>query len=278
MDKEYVGKVVAELYGNLPGNIISEEMDVDKAYVGIPMYDAPIIGFGAANDPLFEEFKNPGIIGPWHMSPTEWLPEAKTVISLFFPMSAPVRLSNRESTESASVLWTYARIEGQEYIHSFMKHLAEWFDNQGILTCVPSADPRFQQVSAGRGIEGYPDIKNSTYGSRWSERHAAFVSGLGTFGLSKGLITRKGMAGRFGSVIVGDLFAADVRPYSDTYEYCTRCGACIARCPALAIDLENGKDHTKCGPFVKASGVLHRPRYGCGLCQTGVPCESSIPG
>ena len=45
MDKEYVGKVVAELYGNLPGNIISEEMDVDKAYVGIPMYDAPIIGF-----------------------------------------------------------------------------------------------------------------------------------------------------------------------------------------------------------------------------------------
>ena len=43
-------------------------------------------------------------------------------------------------------------------------------------------------------------------------------------------------------------------------------------------DLENRKDHTKCGPFVKASGVLHRPRYGCGLCQTGVPCESSIPG
>ena len=36
--------------------------------------------------------------------------------------------------------------------------------------------------------------------SCWSERHAAFVSGLGTFGLCDGLITPVGKAMRCGSV------------------------------------------------------------------------------
>ena len=36
--------------------------------------------------------------------------------------------------------------------------------------------------------------------STWSERHVAYVSGLGTFGLSGGLITAKGQAVRLGSV------------------------------------------------------------------------------
>ena len=34
----------------------------------------------------------------------------------------------------------------------------------------------------------------SPYISTWSERHAMYAAGLGTFGLSKGLITKKGMA------------------------------------------------------------------------------------
>lgn len=75
--------------------------------------------------------------------------------------------------------------------------------------------------------------------SLWSERHAAYVCGLGTFGLSKGLITKKGIAGRFTSLITDLPLLADERAYTDVYEYCTR--------------------------------------YGCGLCQVRVPCEAGIP-
>ena len=124
------------------------------------------------------------------------------------------------------------------------------------------------------------------YVTDWSERHVAYAAGLGTFGLSKGLITAKGMAGRIGSVITDAPFAPTPRPYSSPFEYCTICGACQARCPAGAIDKSKGcalgKDQTICGPYVMGSKLPpHGPkqlvRYGCGKCQVCVPCETGIP-
>ena len=78
------------------------------------------------------------------------------------------------------------------------------------------------------------------YASNWSERHVAYVCGLGTFGLSKGLITERGMAGRFGSIVTDAELAPTPRKYSDPFEYCTKCGACQFRCPAKAIDKSRG--------------------------------------
>ena len=112
---------------------------------------------------------------------------------------------------------------------------------------------------------------------RWSERHAAYVCGLGTFGLSKGLITRKGIAGRFGSVVTDIELEPDPREYSGVYDWCINCGACIARCPAKAISFEKGKEHSPCLDMLLQSGKRFAPRYGCGLCQTGVPCEHQRP-
>ena len=277
MKKEQIRTLTAELYAQLPGNLLQKEMNIRPEYAGIRMFDAPIIGFCSADDPLFAEFKKDGVVGPWHMSPKEWLPEAETVISFFFPMGPEVRKSNREAEKIASELWTYARIEGQEYVSAFMKAVAAWFESRGLEACVPSADPRWQQLAAGQGIEGYPEIRKDSFGSRWSERHAAYACGLGIFGLSRGLITEKGMAGRFGSIVVSAAFEPDKRPYAGVYDYCIRCGACVQRCPAHAIDLERGKNHMICAPYVMASKAVYGPRYGCGLCQTGVPCEAGIP-
>ena len=55
------------------------------------------------------------------------------------------------------------------------------------------------------------------------------------------------------------------------------CGTCIARCPVDAISLEKGKEHAPCSALLDQSQIIHAPRYGCGLCQTAVPCESGIP-
>lgn len=122
--------------------------------------------------------------------------------------------------------------------------------------------------------------------SNWSERHAAYAAGLGTFGLSKGLITKKGMAGRIGSLITDAYFEPTVREYKDPFEYCTRCGACQNRCPGQAIDITRGmalaKDQIKCVSHISNStkkpfGVNKRVRYGCGKCQVSLPCSDAIP-
>lgn len=77
--------------------------------------------------------------------------------------------------------------------------------------------------------------------SRWSERHAAYVCGLGTFGLSRGFITPKGMAGRITSIIIDEEFEPEERSYTGIYDFCIRCGACAVKCPAGAISKEYGK-------------------------------------
>lgn len=60
-------------------------------------------------------------------------------------------------------------------------------------------------------------------------------------------------------------------------KYCIHCNACVRRCPVGAIDPVKGKDHPTCHAFVENSKKVFKPRYGCGLCQTGVPCEAENP-
>lgn len=117
----------------------------------------------------------------------------------------------------------------------------------------------------------------AAFTSRWSERHAAYISGLGTFGLHKGLITERGTCGRFVSVLTDLPLPPTPRPYTGLYDYCTHCGACVRRCPVGAISQKAGKDHVACAYFVDWTMALYAPRYGCGKCQVGVPCQSRNP-
>jgi epoxyqueuosine reductase QueG len=110
--------------------------------------------------------------------------------------------------------------------------------------------------------------------SNWSERHAAFTAGLGTFSRNRSLITRLGAAGRFGSVITDAELEPTPRPYLGVTEYCDDCGLCVDRCPCRAI-AASGKDNQVCSAYLATTKVLYAPRYGCGKCQTGVPCEFS---
>ena len=275
--KDMIKWLAEGLYDSVPGNIVSKETAIDSSVAGLKMYEAPLVAFGAADDPLFEEFKDTKAIGPWHMAPQEWLPGAKTVISLFFPFTEEVRTTNAAQDEWASSAWLHARIEGQEWIKLYMKTFRERLEELGASALVPMQDPRWGQIRRGRGLRAYPDLDETVFGSNWSERHAAFVCGLGTFGLSRGLITRKGIAGRFGSLVTDLELEPDPREYSGIYEWCINCGACIARCPAKAISFEKGKEHTPCLDILLQSGKRFAPRYGCGLCQTGVPCEHQRP-
>lgn len=274
MKRQELERIVRELYDSLPGNVITSETAIRESCVGLTMFEPPLVGCGSADDPLFDVFLLETVIGPCHKKPSEWLDGAKSVVSLFFPFSEAVRRSNRCSG-LCSLEWLHGRIEGQAYMISFTKALAKALNEQGFRTCIPACDNRFFCVTGGKPSDGSPLQDPGIYRSNWSERHVAYLCGLGTFGLSKGLITEKGMAGRLSSLITDLPLEADTRPYAEPYAYCLHCGKCIPRCPVNAISLEKGKDHTLCGPHVDST---HRyGKYGCGLCQAGVPCEAENP-
>ena len=146
MDKNKICALISGLYHLQGESALPASADVVPEYTGLRLFDAPIVGFASAEDPLFELYKKPGVIGPWHMSPREWLPEAETVISLFFPITKEIRDSNAREQELASLPWLYARIEGQAFIGRYMQAFAEKIRESGASVCVPQADPRWQSV------------------------------------------------------------------------------------------------------------------------------------
>jgi len=234
-------------------------------------YDPPLFGYASAADGLFTDLQRPEAIGPHFRLPADWLPGARTVISFFLPFSEAVRRSNCPDPAVPSEAWAYARIEGQQCMSALCRAVMDMLAEAGYRSAAPGIDPGFWEIKEPA------DETGRRFTSNWSERHVAFVCGLGTFGLSKGIITERGMAGRLGSVITDWEAAPTPRRYTDPYEYCIRCGECVRRCPAGAITLEKGKDHHLCYQYMGRVKPLIAPRYGCGKCQTDVPCEFRRP-
>jgi hypothetical protein len=248
-----------------------------------PYFDAPLIGFTAATDPLFTEYK--AVIGEFHLTPQElvavstpadpWLPA--TVICWVLPITEPTRVSNRKESVYPSRPWSATRHFGEQFNTALRRHLVTWLNEKGFRAAAP------QLMAAWRELGESPVGIAST----WSERHAAFAAGLGTFSLNDALITPKGIAHRLGSVITDLALNASARPYPERRANCLyyregTCGTCIGRCPVGALS-QLGHDKNKCREYVYGTipaavgqqyGVT---ATGCGLCQTRVPCEGRIP-
>lgn len=226
----------------------------------LQIYDPPLIGVAGASDPLWEKLKEPNVVGPHHLTPDEWLNGAKSVISYFLPFTEHVRSSNR-SEGMPSPEWLHGRYEGEMLNNALRSLISEIVEAEGGKALAPALDNRFT-------------VNN--HSSNWSERHVAFIAGLGTFSLSRALITSLGTAGRFGSVIVDLELEPKTRQYQEVDEYCIKCGACQDRCIIGAITA-NGKDKESCSKYLQGILELNKPRYGCGKCQTAVPCEHTTP-
>lgn len=270
-----ISAALADAFRRSEHNYVSEQMALDAHDVGKRLYDDPIIKIGSAVDPLWEELKSPQAVGHLFRAPKDWMAEAQCVVSYFAPFSDFVVDGNRQDGVEVGNGWLYARVEGQAFLTEMNHFLEQWLESQGVKALSPYASDDFRYVFEAGSCEDIED-KSLSFTSNWSERHVAYVCGLGTFGLSKGLITERGVAGRFGSVIVDASLEVTPRPYTDIYEYCTMCGACM-RCPAGAITLQEGKSHTACCAYVNTMREKYAPRFGCGKCQVKVPCERSIP-
>ncbi len=244
-------------------NRVSEAVALAPECAGIRMYDRPLVGVSSARDALYNACKRADVVGENHMLPSEWMDSAKSIISIFNPFTRQIKASNAGGA-MPSLEWLHGRVQGQEYIVAAAQALAEHLRSQGAQAIVPAADKRFE-------VYKEPKIY-----SNWSERHTAYIAGLGTFSLNRAMITQQGIAGRFCSVITDIELAADERQYTGLYDNCSLCGACRRACPADAIN-RHGKAHTPCYSFLEKVNNKYPTYYGCGKCQCGMPCESGIP-
>ncbi len=250
-----------------------------------PLMEEPFIGIASAADPFFQKFKT--LIGPFHWTPQELIERvhpgarAVTVVSWCLPTALPVRQVNRRQPLFPAREWSYHRHFGEMINHGLRCGLTEALAERGIKTAAAQLDP--ENTTERREGAGWS--------SRWSERHTAFVCGLGTFGLSGGLITRKGKAHRLGSLVMDFELPPDPRPYGDDpFAWCLgtnggTCRVCRDRCPVGSIGntpAERNKDlcynHDYGAILENGKKTLWwTGEFGCGLCQTGVPCEYRNP-
>ena len=276
LTKEEIKRKMTELFHEVEDITKVDGVDNLPGCEGMLIYEEPLIGFASADDPLFEEYKKPHVIGENYLSPREWMEDTETIISFFLPFREEIRKSNRDNKIMSSKEWLHARFEGQNLLNIYSVRIRQWLEEQGVHVCIPAIDERFAQKITPF-VEGEPSRMGLHIASDWSERHAAYAAGLGTFGLTRALITEKGIAGRFGSLLISLKLEPDERPYTGLQDYCIRCGACIRRCPVHAISMERGKDQFLCALRVVPSKKITKPRYGCGKCQVGVPCEFRNP-
>ena len=262
MNAEDILKLVSKCLDEAPENRVDEAVAIEPSLVGMRMFDSALVGVASASDEWFGRLRDPVVVGPHMCAPEDWLPGAASVVSVFFSFTDEVVRSNAVPGDP-SPQWLHARIEGQTFLDLAMRRLVAELQGAGGDAVAPSIDPRF--VS-----------KRGSATSNWSERHVAHVCGLGTCGLCAGLITEKGMAGRLGSVVTSLELVPTERRYTEPFEWCNRCGACIARCPSGAVS-ERGKDHGVCIAHLDEMRKRYAPRYGCGKCQTRVPCERGVP-
>jgi epoxyqueuosine reductase len=245
----------------------------------------PLVGFSTGSDPLYGLLKKR--VGPRHWTPEEAFSAAfpstsadaaeLTVASWALPHVDATLRANRRQRLYPSERWARSRKYGQECNVKLHERMVEELMTRGIPAVAPALSGAWREENS----------EERWRITSWSERHVAFISGLGTFGLCDGLITERGKAVRLGSIVFRANVAPTIRPYEDIHEYCLFfsrgiCGKCALRCPAGSV-AATGRDKAACDRHLQAARAFVPQKYGfdgygCGLCQTGVPCEHRIPG
>jgi epoxyqueuosine reductase QueG len=279
MIRKQIETLIHDFWADSPQNSLNSG-------TGEKAWDAPLIGYASAADPLFAQIK--ADIGPFYWLPTEAFALAfpddpapvseLSVVVWILPQTEATLADQSEAKTVPAERWARSRDFGEKFNCALRLHVAENLTANGLPAVAPERLPGFDyRTSEKLGIA-----------SNWSERHTAYIAGLGTFGLSDGLITERGKAVRIGSVVVRTQISVDERPYADNHQaWCLwyaegRCGACIRRCPPKAIT-PAGHDKARCFDYIREVTAPHsQSTYGtaatpCGLCQVDIPCMRKNP-
>ncbi len=264
------------------------ENEMEYPFSGEKIFTEPLIGFVRGDDPIFLKYKK--IIGPHHFTPEEIMrwqagnnnvpaPRAEdlSVVSFILPITKITKDDNTNMKDWLAARWAQTRLLGEIFSQTFVREIVAYLMENGILAVSPDVTPMFNK-------KRYPEVG---WASPWSHRHMAYAAGLGTFGMHDFLITEKGCAHRTGSFVVNLKLAPNRQRPDDIHAHCLhyqgkKCLRCATHCPVYAITAEKAHNKETCYKRVAKSLFYcnknyHIFIYGCGLCATGVPCESGIP-
>ncbi len=280
-DLASIEQIVRDFWSHSPANTLHLD-SAEQAWA------EPHVAVARGDDPFFGRLKDE--IGPFYWTPQEAFalgyPEAPPppaaelrVISYVLPQTASTRADQGREKAFPAERWARSRFYGEQFNCDLRLHLAATLTEAGFPAVAPERLPDFD----------YRQSERFGIASNWSERHTAFIAGMGTFGLSDGLITRWGKAVRFGSVVAHIALPVSERSYGDDHQaWCLwyakgSCGACALRCPVDAITTGAGHDKEECRRYIREVTTPYAvANFGtgatpCGLCQVRIPCEAQIP-
>jgi len=192
------------------------------------LFREPLVSFSSADDERYLEVKE--IIGEWHLTPHELLPNAKSIISYFIPFTEPV-VYEPQNTENVSPLWG----EAYEVINGYFNHI-----NEAVSSYLTDLGFSVKTIPATHTYDP-KDMK-----CFWSHRSAAAIAGLGTFGANRLLITEKGSGGRFCTVLtsaplMGEQSSKESEAIEPKCLYIKNgtCGLCFKACPVNALSFNS---------------------------------------
>ena len=282
MDKHDIIKIAKEEFLTNNRNNLAA-----LGYPNEKIWETINVGFAAGADPIFAYYKKD--IGDFYWSPAEafdqLFPGAHiindnlSVVSIGFYMTQTIKDEQSKQTIGPTVKWGYARNSWEPLIQEFSRGFVEKLRQAGVRAAAIDLAP------------GFVWKESEKYGlaATWSQRHTAYVAGLGTFGLCDGLISRNGKAARYTSFILEGNWQPDSRPYKGYHDWCLfykngSCKECMEICPAHAIS-EKGHNKSVCAAYCSIimneygndPALLPRHSSWCGLCQGAVPCQNGIP-
>jgi epoxyqueuosine reductase len=208
--------------------------------------DIPLVGFAPADRWSKAPF-NPWV--PEAFRPEAIWPETETVIVIGLPVILPI-------LETSPSIW----------YHELYRTVNTLLDAHGY------------RIASFLTAEGYPSlwVPRDGYGSIgilkekpvafFSHKHAAYLAGLGTFGVNNTLLTREyGPRVRFASIFTSAEIAGG--PVMSE-PLCTNCMQCVEICPVRAID---GRDYpegiiNKRACAARSEALYKRSASPCGFC------------
>lgn len=208
--------------------------------------DVPLVGFASADSwdkPIF----NPWI--PERFRPRAIYPETNTVIVIGIPVSLPV------IETSPSI-----------YYHEHYKTVNQLLDLSSYRLSIMLNEMGYASISLPRDGYGSLSVLKENPAAFFSHRHAAFLAGLGNFGVNNMILTpRYGPRVRFTSIFThADIQAGEIMHTP----LCTHCMRCVTICPVNALQEEDYPagltDKISC--ISRSEELLKRYISPCGFC------------
>lgn len=208
--------------------------------------DIPLVGFAPSDrweqspyDTMVPEEFRPGFV----------FPGTRTVIVIGIPVSLPV-------VETTPSIW----------YHELYKTVNTLLDTNGYRIATFLTGRGYPSVWVPRDGYGTVSILKEKPVAFFSHRHAAYLAGLGSFGVNNMILTRQyGPRIRFASIFTtAELPAGEV----SGDDLCVRCMRCVTECPVQALD---GRDYPagltdKSACATRAEALSGRFISPCGIC------------